>query len=189
MAEISVWDKAGREFRVEVPDEVVAGDNGHGQPQGDGGGGGGGYTTQSQGGFTRTKAPAEKQLETFLEDSRMPPELKKKFWALYHKLALIKITNPTELQKMRWQIENLVRAAYLTNQVDDKILTLLDLELLEFDSGAVELSRSIAFDEHPTERELWTMQTINQNQNLKQRMAQSGSGGFLASALNWLKRR
>lgn len=187
MAEISVWDKAGREFRVEVPDEVAAGDNGHGQPQG--GDGGGGYTPQGQSGFSRTKAPAEQQIETFLKSSRMPPELQKKFWALYHKLALIKITNPTELQKMRWQIENLVRAAYLTNQVDDKILTLLDLELLEFDSGSVELSRSIAFDEHPTERELWTIQTVNQNQKLTQGQPPGGTGGFLASALNWIKRR
>ena len=187
MTEISVWDSAGREFRVDVPEEAVSpGGDGHGQP---GQQQGGGYSTAGQQGFTRTKAPAEKQLETFLEDTRMPPELKRKFWALYHKLALIKITSPTELQKMRWQIENLIRAAYLTNQVDDKILTLLDLELLEFDSGAVELSRSIAFDEHPTERELWTIQTVNQNQNIKQGQSPGGSGGFLSTALNWLKRR
>jgi hypothetical protein len=185
MAEISVWDSAGREFRVEVPDDVASGGGNGNTPPGPQG-----YQQQGQQqGYGRAKAPAEKQLETFLEDTRMPPELQRKFWALYHKLALIKITNPTELQKMRWQIENLVRAAYLTNQVDDKILTLLDLELLEFDSGSVELSRSIAFDEHPTERELWTIQTVNQNQNVKSMAGQQGSGGFLSSAINWLRRR
>jgi hypothetical protein len=187
MAQIHTWDSQGNEFLVEVPDNMVppqGGGNG-GQPQGQ-------QQSQGQGGsqpLQRTKQQSDKQIDVLFDRRNVPPPVAKIFWALNHKLALIKVTNPDELRKLRLKIENLTRMAHLSNRVDEETITALDLELLEFDTGDLELARSIGFDDRPTQVELLSMQFIQQHLIQQNKAATQSAGGAMSSAINWVKRR
>lgn len=131
---------------------------------------------QGGGILSRTLSPNEKQIQVFLEDSRIPEPLRAKFWALYHKLALIKVTSREDYYVLRMQIENLIRSAYINSDVPDEA-TFLGMEMLEFDAGDIELRRSITYDGKPNERELWGLAQIHQKIERVGESDASSSGG------------
>ena len=132
------------------------------------------------GNFSRSPTAQEQQLFIFLQDDRIPQKLRDKFFILSYRLALTKITSPEAARKMQMKIENLLRAAYITGELEEGI-SYLDLEMLEFAAGDVELNRSITYDGKPTERELWTIQTVNQNVRQTGESEAQRGGGILGA--------
>lgn len=135
-------------------------------------------------GIRRPLPPQDRQLRVFLESTERPDDLRRKFWGFGHKLALIKLTRPEEYRVVRMQLENIIRAAYITSDIPDAE-TLLNMELLEFESGDIELRRSNTYDGKPNERELWTIQGIHQR--IERPPEEPQGSGFIANLYRRLK--
>ena len=131
--------------------------------------------------------PNERQLQIFLENTGLPEDLQKTFWALGHQLALTKLTNQAEYDLVKLKIENLIRLYMIEGLIDDEA-ALLTIEMLEFWAGDIELRRSITFDGKPNERELWTIQGVHQKiEQVPAAITGTGGGGILQAAFRALK--
>lgn len=178
---ILVDPNTGTQYQVDIPEET--GTDGDGQtapqtPEIPAGAGGGSI-------FHRNTQAIEKQLEVFLTNTDKPDTLKKTFWALGTTLALTKITDPMAHFRLKLGLENVLRAPYLSN--DEKADTdILTMDLLDFDAK-LNMSRSVAYDDHPTERELWVMFQNVMKQHIEQTPIQAqSSGSILGSIANRL---
>ena len=75
-------------------------------------------------------------------------------------LAIGKITSEDEYNIVLLEIENLVRALYMSGAISDEDSVYLVDQLTFF--ARWQARRSITFDGKPNERELWTIQSIHQ---------------------------
>lgn len=139
------------------------------------------------GSLPRSIPPNERQLQIFLENTGLPEDLQKTFWALGHQLALTKLTSQAEYDLVKLKIENLIRLYMIEGLIDDEA-ALLITEMLEFWAGDIELRRSITFDGKPNERELWTIQGVHQKiEQVPAAITGTGGGGILQAAFRALK--
>ena len=167
--------KTGEEYKVEVPDQSGNGDGQHQEQQPQPGNG-------SQPPFQRSPAAIEKQIQTFLFNEDKPEKLRNRFWALSQKLALTKISDENEYYRFKLRLENVLRVPFLANDMEVDRESLLDMELLDFDSK-LDMARSVAFDDHATERELWTIYQQIMKQKIEQNPIQSQSSGSLLGSI------
>lgn len=93
-------------------------------------------------------------------------------------LAIGKITSPEEHHIVLLEIENLVRALYMSGAIsDDDSVYLID-QLTFF--ARWQARRSITYDGKPNERELWTIQSLHQRSEVVQPERSTGIIGGLS---------
>lgn len=93
-------------------------------------------------------------------------------------LAIGKITSREEYHIVLLEIENLVRALYMSGAIDNDDSVYLIDQLTFF--ARWQARRSITYDGKPNERELWTIQSIHQRSEMVQGEKPSGFIGGLS---------
>jgi hypothetical protein len=104
--------------------------------------------------------PTEAQLRTFLTGTVIPDHLRRYYWAISYTLAISKITSEDDYERIRLEIDNILRIASLSG---DNI-SLSDAEQLALYADT-ELRRSRTYDGTPHERYLWVYRDVRQSGN------------------------
>lgn len=116
--------------------------------------------------FSRNAHYQERLIQILLEECTLKiPEARERVELLVGPiLAIGKVSSQEEYQKILMEIENLIRALYISNAIteDDSIHLLDQIEFF----ARWQLRRSITFDGKPNEREWLTVQSIHQKSEL-----------------------
>jgi len=100
-------------------------------------------------------------------------------------LAIGKITSKEEYNIILLEIENLVRALYMSGAISDEDSVYLVDQLTFF--ARWQARRSITFDGKPNERELWTIQSIHQKSETVS--PDTGGSGLMSGLARMFGRR
>lgn len=123
----------------------------------------------------RTPEYQEKLIEVLLEHNLDIPNKKLVAMLTGPMLAIGKITSREDYLIARMEIENLIRALYISNAITEKDSIYL-MDQIEF-FAHWQLRRSITYDGKPNEREWWTIQSIHKKTEIK---GEQPGGGIIA---------
>ena len=168
---ILVDPSTGQSYEVEMDDA-----NGGGPVPHDGGGSGSSVPGDAAQYFNRTPGVSDKQLDVMLTETAKPKPIQNVFWALNHKLALLKVTDPMEYYRFKMRVENVIRAYHLQSREPGEDVDIMEEEMLEFDATS-DLSRSIVYDDRPNEREQWTPVMVRQSITQGDQSSPMATGG------------
>ena len=147
-------------------------------------GGSAGEQTPDPGFPPRTPEYQEKLIEVLLEHTIETPDKKRDALLTSSLLAIGKITSREDYRIARMEVENLIRALYLSDAIteDDSIYIMDQIEFF----AHWQLRRSITYDGKPNEREWWTIQSIHKKTEVK---GEQPGGGALSALGNLFGKR